>query len=437
MSKQCFDTEEQKQFYEDTIAYVNMIDSNMMFEGSECIYEKIYKEKYGKYDKIRIHTFYAPSIGETARSLSIAWYNGLTENETSEKNEHDNILDVLMPYWVGSGIEKDVKGYANCALMRCMTYVYEVIDYSNAGLWRYIFYNHADKIEVIKKIPDISRRGSCKDFIIFHKSEEEKICGIMKKINLKKEQSFVILAIRDSAYYSQTFKDYDNSYADFRNSDINMLDDAVLYLNKSGILSIRTGKKVKHRYNNPMCIDYAADFHDDLFDLYLIKNCKFAVGTCSGLINLGQVIGKPCVIINLIVMLGTTGFSYSENDLFIPKTIIDGSARRLTFTEMWECELMAPKFNKNGRIGEPFYSNAGLKIVDNSAQEIMEIVTEMNERLDGVWIETEEDKQLQQRYHMLRQKWIEKHPSCEKRFYHANCGAIFLRNHKDMLGLPL
>ena len=66
----------------------------------------------------------------------------------------------------------------------------------------------------------------------------------------------------------------------------------------------------------------------------------------------------------------------------------------------------------------------------------MEVVTEMNERLDGVWTETDEDKQLQQRYHMLRQEWIEKHPSCEKRFYHANCGANFLRNHKDMLGLP-
>ena len=116
ISKLCLDTKEKEQVYEDTIAYVNMIDSNMMFGGSECIYEKIYKERYGKYDKIRIHTFYAPSIGETARSLSIAWYNGLTENGISAKNGNIKILDVLMPYWVKSGIEKDVGGVCECCI---------------------------------------------------------------------------------------------------------------------------------------------------------------------------------------------------------------------------------------------------------------------------------------------------------------------------------
>ncbi len=59
---------------------------------------------------------------------------------------------------------------------------------------------------------------------------------------------------------------------------------------------------------------------------------------------------------------------------------------------------------------------------------ITEVVLEMNQRLDGTWIETDEDKELQARFHALRAaipKW-QVQPS-------VRIGADFLRRYQHLL----
>ena len=55
-------------------------------------------------------------------------------------------------------------------------------------------------------------------------------------------------------------------------------------------------------------------------------------------------------------------------------------------------------------------------------------VLEMNQRLDGVWVETDEDKELQERFHTLR-------ASVPKFRFHESTriGAGFLRRYKHLL----
>ncbi len=72
--------------------------------------------------------------------------------------------------------------------------------------------------------------------------------------------------------------------------------------------------------------------------------------------------------------------------------------------------------------------NGDIEIVKNTAEEITEVVLEMNQRLDGTWIETDEDVELQRRFKELREsrpKW--------KTQQGVRIGAKFLRRYQHLL----
>lgn len=65
----------------------------------------------------------------------------------------------------------------------------------------------------------------------------------------------------------------------------------------------------------------------------------------------------------------------------------------------------------------------GVTIHDNTPEEILEVTREMTARLDGTWVETEEDRDLQERF------WAQ----YAKRFngikYAARIGSAYLRQN--------
>ena len=68
------------------------------------------------------------------------------------------------------------------------------------------------------------------------------------------------------------------------------------------------------------------------------------------------------------------------------------------------------------------------EIIKNTAEEITEVVLEMNQRLDGTWIETDEDVELQNRFKKLREnvpKWQVQEG--------VRIGASFLRRYQHLL----
>jgi hypothetical protein len=69
-----------------------------------------------------------------------------------------------------------------------------------------------------------------------------------------------------------------------------------------------------------------------------------------------------------------------------------------------------------------------IEIVKNASEEITEVVLEMNQRLDGTWIESDEDKELQARFSALRAsipKWQVQEG--------VRIGADFLRRYQHLL----
>jgi putative glycosyltransferase (TIGR04372 family) len=65
---------------------------------------------------------------------------------------------------------------------------------------------------------------------------------------------------------------------------------------------------------------------------------------------------------------------------------------------------------------------AGVKVVDNSPEEILAAVREMEQRLDGTWRSTPEDEALQERFW---EKYRRRYP---ERVYVARVGTQFLRD---------
>ncbi|MFM8777023.1 MAG: hypothetical protein ACKOEH_09130, partial [Actinomycetota bacterium] len=74
-------------------------------------------------------------------------------------------------------------------------------------------------------------------------------------------------------------------------------------------------------------------------------------------------------------------------------------------------------------------SRINIELVKNTSLEIANVVDEMNARIDGTWVETKEDIELQRRY----QELIVKHSNKPEWNGGGRIGAQFLRDNQDLL----
>ena len=73
------------------------------------------------------------------------------------------------------------------------------------------------------------------------------------------------------------------------------------------------------------------------------------------------------------------------------------------------------------------YNEAGLEVIENSGDEILDLAVEMNARIDGTWLDTEEDNELQRRY-------LDFFPPNHPQYgFTARVGAHFLRQNRELL----
>ena len=73
------------------------------------------------------------------------------------------------------------------------------------------------------------------------------------------------------------------------------------------------------------------------------------------------------------------------------------------------------------------YENHGIEVLENTPEEIREVVVEMDERLKGTWETTEEDEVLQKRF------WSIFGTSGLHGVFRSRIGADFLRQHPKLL----
>ncbi|HLB43567.1 MAG TPA: TIGR04372 family glycosyltransferase [Gammaproteobacteria bacterium] len=231
-------------------------------------------------------------------------------------------------------------------------------------------------------------------------TQEERIHGenLIAKLGMPAGARFVCLIIRDANYLAQYLPGIDWSHHYFRNANVENYKEAAVFLAEKGYYVVRMGKFVANKFqsDHPMIIDYAnSPLQSDFMDIYLPSRCYFFITTSTGLDCVAQVFRRPGIFTN--VVLPSELHTWYPNILFIPKRIKNKKSDEiLTFRQIYE--VMFSQWPKKPMI--EILKQSDLDVIENSAEDILEIVKEGEALITNHWAETEEDQdqELQQQF---------------------------------------
>ena len=233
----------------------------------------------------------------------------------------------------------------------------------------------------------------------------------LKRLGMNQNSWFVCLQVRDSGYWGE-------NYTNYRNADINTYLLAIQSIVEQGGWVIRMGDPtMKPLPSIPHVIDYAhSKTKSDRMDVFLCVSCRFFIGTCSGLSFLPSCFGVPVAMTNLVLMRTRM---FSNRDIYIPKMYWSISDEQyVSFAE-----AMAPPLGH--AYSEQGLSQLGIKLVNNTPDEINDLVLEMLDRLNSTVIYTKEDNLLQAKFDKLADTF--------KCFGFSRIGRDFLRKYAKLL----
>lgn len=235
------------------------------------------------------------------------------------------------------------------------------------------------------------------------------------KLGIPKGSWFVCVHVREAG-----FSPVDEVLHSHRNGNINNLKLAIKEIIRQGGWVIRLGDPtMKPMEKMPKVIDYAHHpLRSQRFDIILCAQARFILGNSSGIFIVGSVFGVPCALANMVPM-PTLGFG--ANDLSIPKLHkLKNEKKYLPFKEIMESTISTFRYAS-------LFTENRIEVEENSSEDILALTIEMLERLEGKYVEKEEDKKLHNQY----MAWFKPH--------HYSYGApskisfSFLKKYKHLL----
>ncbi len=241
---------------------------------------------------------------------------------------------------------------------------------------------------------------------------------------------FICLIVRDSAYLDAHLRGEDYNYHNFRDSDVQSYVLAAEELANRCYFVIRMGVKVNEAIKSchKMVIDYATNgMRSDFMDIYLGAKCKFCISVGTGFDGVPLIFRRPIAYVNM-VPLGYL-FTFRPDFLGITKhCFLMRENRNMTLKE-----IFAEGVGFFSRASE--YKSKGVRLIENTQEEIRDLVVEMAERLNGTWQAREDDEALQKRFWELFP--TDAVDAYQRRPLHgeirARFGAAFLRNNRGWL----
>ena len=240
--------------------------------------------------------------------------------------------------------------------------------------------------------------GKTQPHIQFSKSESKQGEDFLNSVRLTPSQKFVCMAVRDSSYKRDQFENRDIRHDDYRNNDISNFHNVAERLASDGFLVFRMGAKVERPFGVDASgvFDYASNgMRTDFLDVYLSANCEIFISTVLGIDSIPEIFRVPRVLTNYIPIANFG--KYGPQDLIIPKQYwIENEKRLMSFSE-----IVASKNALGSCTSSYEYQRAGLKLVENTPQEITLATQEVLARKNGTWQTTNEAKLLQQKFWSL------------------------------------
>jgi len=236
---------------------------------------------------------------------------------------------------------------------------------------------------------------------------------ILRNMGIPLGAKFVCINVRDSAYLDahQPVKVQPNSpsawsYHNYRDSNVQS------YINST----------------HPRVIDYACNgMRSDFMDIYLCAKCWFMISTGDGLVGVPRAFMRPVVTVNLMPM----GYflSYHSNLIGITKHhYLPSLSKFLTLNEIFT-------YGVGYSLSSGEYNSKEVQIINNTPEEIRDVIIEMVERLNGTWKAHEEDEKLQKRFWEIFPKNALDALSGKPLHgaIRAKFGASFLRNNQSWI----
>ena len=191
-------------------------------------------------------------------------------------------------------------------------------------------------------------------------------------------------------------------------------------LDEHSIKTVRMGQFVSNKLSDTTessIIDYASTSRSEFGDVWLLANCKFVLVGATGLWWIASAFNKPTVLTDSYSLNYST---FGKSDLDILQLAWSRTDKKLM---PFDWIIAHNEWAQRRALIQGDY-----EIVKNTAEEITEVVLEMNQRIDGTWVETDEDIELQERFKKLRQ-----HQPPWKVQQSVRIGAAFLRRYKHLL----
>ena len=248
------------------------------------------------------------------------------------------------------------------------------------------------------------------------------------------QSSFVCLNVRDSAYNKKLQQDIQFPAKNWgnRDSDIQTYIEASEQLAQNGYTVFRMGAAVNEPLvsSSAQVIDYATNgMRTEFLDFYLGSKCKFVVSTASGWDEIPNIFKRPVMLVNVYDFFNK---ALLRRDCFIyPKTFRSqetGNILGLNYLIPF-ASANSDKFNQNLFNLKDF----GVIIRDLSSEELVEAVTEMAQRVDGTFVETPEQKEMQAKLRHI----LSTHPKLQPspNFYpiRAQFASCFLSRYPNFL----
>lgn len=230
-------------------------------------------------------------------------------------------------------------------------------------------------------------------------SDEEESFGAetLKLMGLPLGANFVIVNFRDSAYFDYLLGSGKDARDHYRNADINSFSLAAEELSNRGYYVIRCGAKVECSFSkkNPMIIDYASSpWRSDLMDIYLGSKCSFAVSTGTGWDEIPSIFRKPVCYVNYCPVSHLP--TYNKNDFILTKNHYDESeeGNLLSLRQIFRSSAHTAFSCKD-------FKSAKIILKDNTAEELLDLVIEVDEKVIRRVKSTNAETALQERFRSI------------------------------------
>ncbi|CAB4529970.1 unannotated protein [freshwater metagenome] len=204
------------------------------------------------------------------------------------------------------------------------------------------------------------------------------------------DKKFVCLLVRDSAYMNEISPNRDNSYTDYRDSDIGSYIKAADALADLGYTVFRMGAQVEKKLasKHPKVIDYATNgMRSEFLDVFLCAHCSFILTTGTGLDEVSRMFQRPVSYVNIIPVSGVN----QCEALVYPKIICDRETNLpLTLRQIAERDLQFAYF-------QDLYDAANVFVRDMTEDEILSFALESVSRLERSWTPTYQYLELEEK----------------------------------------